>query len=199
MSDPTPDRTSWLPTGSSRLDVTDTGSSRLVPPPIGALRIGDAERDQAVTDLSEHFVAGRLTQGEFEDRSNQATRARYADELSPLFADLPDPALPEPAAKAWHPGVRPDPRRSRPVPPPVFLLMPVLLVGLIAAAVLLSAPGILWLLFWIFIFTGPRHHHHRWQHPHRPHRPEPSGSLRRRALGSPGGIPRRSTPPPDGP
>lgn len=179
MSDPARDRTGWLPTGTSWPDPATTGSSRPTPPPLGALRIGDAERDQAVTDLSEHFVAGRLTQGEFEERSNQATRARYADELLPLFADLPDPALPEPATKAWQLGVRPDPRRSRPVPPPIFLLMPVLLVGLIAAAVLLSAPGILWLLFWIFIFAGPRHHHHRWQHPHRPRRPEPLGYLRR--------------------
>ena len=29
-----------------------------------------------------------LTQDEFEERSDQATRARYTDDLSPLFADL---------------------------------------------------------------------------------------------------------------
>src|SRR3954451_20469237 len=48
--------------------------------PAKRVRIGDAERDQAVSLLSDHFVAGRLTQAEFEERSEQATRSRYNDE-----------------------------------------------------------------------------------------------------------------------
>lgn len=127
----------------------------------GVLRIGDAERDQAVAELGEHFVAGRLTQDEFEERSNDATRARYADQLSPLFADLPASSAPVPQRQDRHPGVRPDPRQFRPVPSPLIWLVPVLIAGLVAAAVLLSAPGILWLLFWIFVFAGPHHHHPR--------------------------------------
>jgi DUF1707 SHOCT-like domain len=32
------------------------------------IRVSDAERDQAVAELSEHFQSGRLTQEEFEER-----------------------------------------------------------------------------------------------------------------------------------
>jgi hypothetical protein len=54
-------------------------------------RIGDAERDQATSLLTDHLVAGRLTQGEFDERLSVAMSARTADELTPLFSDLPGP------------------------------------------------------------------------------------------------------------
>lgn len=57
--------------------------------PAGELRVSDAERDQGVAELSEHFQAGRLTQDEFDDRCGRALRARTGRELSELFADLP--------------------------------------------------------------------------------------------------------------
>jgi hypothetical protein len=53
------------------------------------IRVSDAERDQAIARLSEHFQAGRLTQEEFEDRSGRALRARTGGDLSVLFMDLP--------------------------------------------------------------------------------------------------------------
>ena len=40
------------------------------------IRVSDADRDQAVTELGEHFQAGRLTQEEFDDRSGLALQAR---------------------------------------------------------------------------------------------------------------------------
>ena len=52
-------------------------------------RIGDAEREAAVTSLGEHYAAGRLTKEEFDERSDQAWAARTAAGLWPLFADLP--------------------------------------------------------------------------------------------------------------
>lgn len=52
-------------------------------------RIGDAERQAAVEALSEHFVAGRLDNAEFNQRMDAAMQARTAAELAPLFADLP--------------------------------------------------------------------------------------------------------------
>ena len=55
----------------------------------GAIRVSDAERDQAVTELSEHYQAGRLTLEEFDDRSDRALQARTGTDLSALFADLP--------------------------------------------------------------------------------------------------------------
>jgi len=67
------------------------------PPP--DLRVSDAERDRAVSELSEHFQAGRLTSEEFDERSGQALRARTGSDLEVLFADLPQtqsPAMPPP-------------------------------------------------------------------------------------------------------
>lgn len=52
-------------------------------------RVGDAERDQALEQLREHFAAGRLDQQEFQERSDAALRARFASDLGALFTDLP--------------------------------------------------------------------------------------------------------------
>jgi hypothetical protein len=60
----------------------------------GAIRVSDAERDQAVAELSEHYQAGRLTLEEFDDRSSQALRARTGSDLGALFTDLPKGAAP---------------------------------------------------------------------------------------------------------
>ena len=57
--------------------------------PRGDFRVSDAERDQAVAELSEHFQAGRITQEEFEDRSGRALQARTRSDLTGLFTDLP--------------------------------------------------------------------------------------------------------------
>ena len=62
------------------------------------LRIGDDEREAAVTALGEHFAAGRLTKEEYDERAEQAWAARTSSALLPLFADLPRPQAPRPAA-----------------------------------------------------------------------------------------------------
>ena len=54
-----------------------------------ALRIGDAEREQAVTDLGEHFAAGRLSEEEHAERTEKAYQARTQADLDALFDDLP--------------------------------------------------------------------------------------------------------------
>ena len=64
----------------------DTDTREYAP---GDLRVSDADRDRAVSDLSEHFQAGRLTLEEFDERSGQALHAKTARELAGLFADLP--------------------------------------------------------------------------------------------------------------
>ncbi len=55
----------------------------------GSLRVGDAERTQAVDLLRQHLGAGRIDLGEFEERSGLAYQARIGDDLSVLLADLP--------------------------------------------------------------------------------------------------------------
>jgi TM2 domain-containing membrane protein YozV len=71
------------------------------------LRIGDTEREAAVRELGEHFAAGRLDAAEYEERTTTAYAARTADDLAPLFTDLPrqEPtvALPSQATVAVPP------------------------------------------------------------------------------------------------
>lgn len=57
--------------------------------PSGSIRVSDADRDQAIAELSQHFQAGRLTQEEFEERSGQALQAKTGNDLAALFTDLP--------------------------------------------------------------------------------------------------------------
>ena len=54
------------------------------------LRIGDAERDATIDLLGRHFVDGRLTRLEHEERTEAALRARTQTQLDALLADLPD-------------------------------------------------------------------------------------------------------------
>jgi hypothetical protein len=69
------------------------------------LRIGDAERDVAMSQLREHFVAGRLTFDELSERIDATLTAKTQRQIDGLLADLPrppravhtEPALPVPA------------------------------------------------------------------------------------------------------
>ena len=64
------------------------------------LRISDAEREQAATDLGEHYAQGRLTTEEHRERLDQIWAARTRGELAPIFADLPGRTFPAAAARA---------------------------------------------------------------------------------------------------
>jgi hypothetical protein len=55
------------------------------------IRIGDAEREAAVSALGEHYAAGRLTKEEYDERAGIAWTAKTNSVLWPLFADLPRP------------------------------------------------------------------------------------------------------------
>ncbi|GAA2204086.1 DUF1707 domain-containing protein [Nonomuraea monospora] len=64
------------------------------------LRIGDAEREQTMAALREHFAQGRLTHEELDERLDTALAAKTARDLAQVTADLPgqEPAYPEPPA-----------------------------------------------------------------------------------------------------
>jgi hypothetical protein len=64
------------------------------------IRIGTAEREDAMRRLSDHFAAGRLSVAEFDERSGRVAAAMTRGELAPLFADLPEPVGAAPAAAA---------------------------------------------------------------------------------------------------
>jgi Domain of unknown function (DUF1707) len=74
------------------------------------LRIGDAERDTAMTLLRDHFVAGRLTLDELSERIDATLVAKTQRQIDRLLADLPRPprvARAEPALSV------PDPDAGR--------------------------------------------------------------------------------------
>jgi Domain of unknown function (DUF1707) len=108
--------------------------------PRGDIRVSDAERDQAVAGLSEHFQAGRLTQEEFEDRSGRALQARTGGDLSGLFTDLPQntvsvPTVAGPAASRpprLGPGIA---RRAGPLP------VARVVIACVIAAIILGGTG----------------------------------------------------------
>lgn len=54
-----------------------------------ALRVSDADREQAVSSLREHLLAGRLTLEEFSERVELALGARFGRELARAQQDLP--------------------------------------------------------------------------------------------------------------
>ncbi len=58
---------------------------------VSAIRIGDVERNSAVTALGEHMTTGRIDLDEYGTRSALATSARTVGDLQALFADLPAP------------------------------------------------------------------------------------------------------------
>jgi hypothetical protein len=149
-------------------------SSYVPVPRTGPVRIGDTERDLAVSELGEHFAAGRITQEEFDERSDVVVRARFAEDLAPLFADLPDPAAPRSRQRRrqeWTPGFQAgQPPRFSPGPP-FFVLAPLFMISLIVTAVMLIGPWILWVLFAFALFGGGHRHQHRhWQRQHHPQR-----------------------------
>lgn len=115
--------------------------------PERAVRIGDAERDAAVSALGDHFAEGRLTREEFDERVEAAITARVGTDLAPLFADLPEPARMGPERAPGRPGVR--------FSPPMMIFPLLVLVGLVTAAVVWSAPWIIWGLIWVLFCSRP--------------------------------------------
>lgn len=92
-------------------------------PAVVADRASDTDRDRALTELRDGFVAGRLTHETFTHRVDQALRARANAELSGLVADLlPRPGRLGAAAKAaFRSAVRSADRWLRGWPPALSL------------------------------------------------------------------------------
>lgn len=104
------------------------------------MRASDADRDAALSDLSEHFQAGRLTAGEFDERTGLALTARTLGELRDLLADLPA-ARPSAAMSSGT--------TARLSSGHVARLVPTLAGAGIAAAVLIGAAQVGWGLIWV--------------------------------------------------
>ncbi len=127
------------------------------------LRVSDAERAEVADRLAKHYSEGRLDQAEFDERVDQAMRARTQSDLSGLFDDLPliDESEPSEMSKAPKGALRRDERpRHRHL---LFLVL--VFVGAVTVAhavVQLYVPWLLiGLLALVWMVFGPWHHHHR--------------------------------------
>lgn len=87
----------------------------------GRVRIGTAEREDAMRLLGQQFSEGRLTPEEFSDRSAAVSAAVTRADLEPIFADLP--VKPDP------PGALPDGDRGRDWRAIVMALVPLVAVA----------------------------------------------------------------------
>jgi len=109
------------------------------------MKASDSDRDAVVSDLGEHFQAGRLTAGEFDERMGRALASRTWGELRDLLADLPA-TQPGPRASATSsPSARPSRSSGRFAPPPIAVLAG---IGIAVAVVVNVAHvgGFIWLL-----------------------------------------------------
>ena len=102
-----------------------------------SLRVSDADRDQAISELSEHFQAGRLSTEEFEDRSGRALQARTGADLAVLFTDLPraKPGGPIPATSSSPAGSQ---AANTPARPGLVMVLPIVVLAIVALAGLVS-------------------------------------------------------------
>ena len=130
-------------------------------PQVHPVRIGDAERDEALDKLGEHFAAGRLTREELDERTDQAIGARFDSDLEQIFRDLPDNA---PAARALavraRPGLPARPQRVG-LSAAVMALVPLLVIALVASIVL-HGPILIGPVIWLLVLSGiGRRHHYR--------------------------------------
>ena len=131
-----------------------TGVWSYPPRPKAQVRIGDAERDEALNTLADHFAAGRLTREEFDERSETAMRARYDSDLEPLFRDLP---------RGTRNAVvqRPQPPATRGPSAAVAVLVPLFVLAVVASIVL-HGPILVGPLIWLLVLSGMgRRHRYR--------------------------------------
>lgn len=136
------------------------------------MRAGTTDRQAAVDRLTTHFADGRLDATEFDRRVAAAYGSTYLDELTPLFADLPQ-ARPEHPARTsgWGGPAWPGPtagdrwqgRRTGP-PPHVRLAVMVLLVFTVTWSIGAVGHGffpfpLLWLVIVLMMVGRMRHRH----------------------------------------
>lgn len=128
------------------------------PGPTG-IRIGDAEREQAVQSLGEHLRAGRLNVAEYDERLEQAFAARTEAELTPLFTDLPGGSPrsgPTPApgrSERWA-------RRTMPVPIRLVVMLALIAAAIIVTVFIAFPPLFLIPLVWLFVIRRVGSHRH---------------------------------------
>jgi DUF1707 SHOCT-like domain len=118
--------------------------------PAAEMRASDADRDAVLSELSEHFQAGRLTAEEFDERAGQALAARTHGELRNLLRDLPA-ARPGPQAPAATSSAAPPRLPSWPALLPVAALAGIGIAVAMSVGVAHGRMGFCWLLFFVLL------------------------------------------------
>ena len=108
--------------------------------PASAIRASDADRERALDLLRAHWLAGRLTLEEYEQRCEDAARGRFLDDLNAALRELPYP--PPEHAPAPVPAAAPA---RRPKDPQASAVLSVVLGTLSLVGVLISF-GLLFML-----------------------------------------------------
>jgi hypothetical protein len=104
-----------------------------------------------VSDLSEHFQAGRLTAAELDERTGLALTARTWGELGELAADLP--AL-RPAAPAAIPDAgRPHPSAGHTTPALTAALAGLAIAAIVVVHMVHGGWGLIWLLWPVLLIA----------------------------------------------
>ncbi|RDI51523.1 DUF1707 SHOCT-like domain-containing protein [Nocardia mexicana] len=128
------------------------------------IRIGTAEREEAMRRLSDHFAAGRLSVAEFDERSGTVAAAVTRGDLVQVFADLPEPVPEQPAPVPEQPAPVPEPSgRGR---RPEFRGPVMGLVVILALVLFFTTHTWLWFLLIpaVGAFIGARRRHDHDQH-----------------------------------
>ncbi|MEU5691105.1 DUF1707 domain-containing protein [Actinosynnema sp. NPDC020468] len=122
------------------------------------IRIGDAERGQALELLGTHLGEGRLSVDEYGERSALVTAAKTRGELLALFADLPGPhpvfaqTTPLPTVTA---GAAPVERRRFELDPRLGkVAVPLVVLTCVGLYMLIKVPAIFLLIPVVVILVG---------------------------------------------
>jgi hypothetical protein len=114
------------------------------------MRASDADRDAVLSDLSEHFQAGRLTAAELDERTGRALAARTWGELAELVADLPAGRAAAPASAP----ARPEPS-GRAAPPLIAVLAGTAIAAVVLVHLAHGGWGLIWPLLAVLLIARP--------------------------------------------
>jgi hypothetical protein len=125
-------------------------------PQSSEIRVGDAEREEALRALGDHMSAGRLDINEYGDRTAQVAASKTRGELAALFNDLPEPRpkfappakLPPPQAPAMPPTAAAQRWKRRPLGQRLYSAL-VPLSFILAAGLFIFVTKSLWIVFLI--------------------------------------------------
>ena len=116
--------TPWMRESASRRRASPASAASPGHAGSPTMRVSDAERAEVADRLSKHYGDGRLDQAEFNERLDQAMRAKTRQDLNGVFTDLPDgEAAENAAARQQGQALHGHPQYGRPHHRVLFLVL----------------------------------------------------------------------------